>query len=77
MERWKQRERLLNLRAGLAPAAILNLFLPKRHRVGPLDFFEGKKKTARQSPAEMLNMIAAFNAAVGGRDLRKKKDDSC
>jgi hypothetical protein len=52
---------------------VLNLFLPKSKRVLPLDFFE-EKKTVRQTTAEMLRKIEMFNLAMGGRDLRKKKE---
>ena len=35
-------------------------------------FWEGQK-TRRQTPEEMLRVVEAFNTAIGGRDLRKKK----
>jgi len=72
-ERWERKQRSENFRAGLAPAAIVNLFLPRHKRVLPLDFFEARK-TVRQTPEEMLQRIEMFNLAMGGRDLRKNKD---
>jgi hypothetical protein len=72
-KRWHKQQRMLNYRAGLAPAAVLNLFLPRHKRLEPMAFFEGRK-TIRQTPEQMLQTIVAFNTALGGRDLRKKKD---
>jgi hypothetical protein len=39
-----------------------------------MDFFE-PKKAKRQTPEEMLFIVASFNAAVGGLDLRKNGND--
>jgi hypothetical protein len=72
-DRWRVREERENFRAGLAASVVLNLFLPRSKRVLPLDFFEGKK-TVRQTPEEMLEKIVFFNLAMGGRDLRQKKE---
>jgi hypothetical protein len=72
-DRWDRKQRRENYRAGLAPAAVMNLFLPKRKRLGPMDFFEPRKEL-RQTPDEMLFIVAAFNAGIGGLDLRKHEE---
>jgi hypothetical protein len=73
VQRWDARKRREEFRAGLAPAAIINLFLPRHKRIGPMDFFE-EKETVRQTPEEMLQKIEMFTIALGGLDLRKPKD---
>jgi hypothetical protein len=75
-DRWERKQRRENYRAGLAPAAILNLLLPRHKRLGPMDFFAGEKSNrGRQTPEEMLQIIASFNTAIGGLDLRKNGDN--
>jgi len=75
-ERWDQRHTLENYRAGLAPAAVLNLFLPRHRQKAPLDFFRIKKTRRRQTPEEMFQAMESLTLlALGGRDLRKENGD--
>ena len=75
-ERWDQRNTLENYRAGLAPAAVLNLFLPRHRQKAPLDFFRPKKAPRkRQTPEEMFRLMENLTLALGGRDLRKENGD--
>lgn len=63
-------------RAGTIAAALVNLYLDKKKRKQPytwLDFFPAPKiRTEALTPDALLEKIAGINAALGGKDLRKK-----